>query len=118
MKHVLIIDDQQDHAFLIQKQLVRLGFLTSVCVDIFQVLNRIKNGYVDVVTIDLNMPFMDGVEVIKHIRNLDREIPIIVITATNNEFKRIECLQHGADYYLVKPFYDKELKAIMEQYQT
>lgn len=112
MKHILIVEDLDEHAFLLQTQLNRLNLLTSICTDMFQIMRKINSGAVDAVTIDINLPEINGIEVLRHIRKINKKILIVMITAVNNEAARIETMQLGANYYLVKPYSKDELRAV------
>lgn len=114
MKHILIVEDLDGHAFLLQTQLNRLGMLTSVCTDIFQIIRKIQSGTVDAITIDINLPEISGIEILKRIRKVDKKIMVVMITCMNAESTRIEAMQAGASYYLVKPYELKDLKSIFE----
>lgn len=114
MKHVLIVEDLDDHAFLLQTQLNRLHLLTSVCTDTFLILKKLKSGVIDAITIDINLPEISGIELIKHIRDIDKKVLIIVISCMNDESNRIEAAKAGASYYLLKPYNTNDLKTILE----
>lgn len=116
MKHVLVVDDDYVSVLVIQRFLTKLGFLSSSSLNIFHILDDIQSKLVDIVTVDLRMPEVDGRTLIKMIREVDTTIPIIVITAFVEEEKRIQCLQAGATYYLVKPISLKNLKNVLHQY--
>ncbi len=69
-----------------------------------------------VVTLDLGLPGEDGISVLNHLRQ-DKDITIIVITGRNTTQERIEGLEAGADHYLTKPIYKRELLAAIEASQ-
>lgn len=114
MKHVLIVEDLDDHAFLLQTQLNRLHFLTSVCTDAFLIMKKLKSGMLDAITIDINLPEISGIELIKHIRNIDKNVMIVVISCMQDESIRIEAAKAGASYYLLKPYSINDLRTIFE----
>jgi DNA-binding response OmpR family regulator len=114
MKHVLIVEDIDEHAFLLQTQLNRLHLLTSVCTDAFLILKKLKSGIIDAITIDINLPEISGIELIRHIRNIDKSVLIIVISCMNDESIRIEAAKAGASYYLLKPYNINDLETILE----
>lgn len=107
MKHCLIVEDSQVDAFLLQKFLVKIGFITSVCDNVFRALEMIRSGKVDVVATDISMPVVGGLELIKYIRMVDKVIPIVVVTAQVSELVRIEAYHYGVNYYITKP-YDRQ----------
>ena len=114
MKHILIVEDGVEHAFIIQSQLNKLHFLTSVCVNPFQVLQRIRDNTVDAVTVDIGMPEINGIELIKYIRAIDKNILVVVITAFKDDATRIESMQAGANYFLVKPVAMDDMRTIFK----
>jgi len=115
MKHVLIVEDNDEHAFLLQIQLGKLGFLSSVCVNIFHILDKVQHGMIDAITIDIGLSEINGVEVIKHVRRIDKDILIIVITSFSDESTRIHSLKSGANYHLIKPYKIEDLKTILSK---
>lgn len=65
----------------------------------------------DLLILDLNLPKMSGLEVLRRLRSRDREIPVLILTAQNGVEDRVRGLDRGADDYLAKPFALEELKA-------
>ena len=114
MNRVLIIEDNLQDAFLIQTHLNRCKFLTSVSVNLFDILKKVENKLVDILTIDLQMPELDGQYLIEHVRKVDQTIPIVVITAMATEESRIACLQKGANYYITKPFSKADFERVFK----
>lgn len=110
MKHVVIAEDNADHAWLLQIQLNKLHCLSSVCLDPFIIIEKVKKGLADVITIDINMPLINGIDLIKMIRKIDKNIKIIVITAQDIGDTRIRAMQAGANYYITKAYHMSELK--------
>ena len=88
-----------------------------------EALEKITEFIIDVIVSDIIMPEMDGIELVRQVRNSDRysHIPIVIVTAKNEEKDRMEALKAGADIYLAKPFLPKELslalKKLLEQRQ-
>jgi DNA-binding response OmpR family regulator len=117
MKHVLIVEDSHIDAFLIQTFLSRLHFLSSVSTNLFQILQSVKKGHVDIITVDLQMPEIDGLYLAEHVRKIDKQIPIIIITCQTSEQVRMTCLQNGANYYIQKPFSRKDIESVFTQFK-
>lgn len=67
----------------------------------------------DVIVSDINMPEMDGLELLRHLKSsgLYEYIPIIILSSNDNSAEKIRCLRMGADDYLIKPFNPEELEA-------
>jgi len=114
MKHILIVEDDPNAAFILQRQLNKLGILTSVTTNLFYILSKVKEGMVDAITLDLQLPEIPGHEIIKHVRVEHPHIPIIVITAQASEETRVKYLELGASYFLTKPYYPADLNRIIK----
>ena len=106
--HLLIVDDDERIRGLLQKFLIRSGFLVSTARDAAHA-DRVLSGLdFDLIVLDVMMPGEDGVSFCKRLR-ADREVPILLLTAKNETADRIAGLEAGADDYLAKPFEPKEL---------
>ncbi|NNE81232.1 MAG: response regulator [Silicimonas sp.] len=106
--HLLIVDDDERIRGLLQKFLMRHGFLVSSARDAAHA-DRILSGLdFDLIVLDVMMPGEDGVSFCKRLR-AEREVPILLLTAKNETADRIAGLEAGADDYLSKPFEPKEL---------
>ena len=114
MKHIIIVEDNDAAAFLLQTQLGKLGFLSSVCINMFIVLDKVKNEMVDAVIVDIGLPEVSGLEIIKHIREIDKKVLIVVVSGYSADSDRIQAFQLGANYYLTKPYSPSDLKTILE----
>lgn len=106
--HLLIVDDDERIRGLLQKFLMRHGFLVSSARDAAHA-DRILSGLdFDLVVLDVMMPGEDGVSFCKRLRET-RDLPILLLTAKNETDDRVAGLEAGADDYLAKPFEPKEL---------
>ncbi len=106
--HLLIVDDDERIRVLLQKFLMRHGFLVSSARDAAHA-ERILSGLdFDLVVLDVMMPGEDGVSFCRRIRE-DRDVPILLLTAKSETDDRVAGLEAGADDYLAKPFEPKEL---------
>ena len=106
--HLLIDDDDERIRVLLQKYLIKNGFLVSVAKDAGQA-RRILDGLVfDLIIMDVMMPGEDGVSLTQYLREKENT-PILLLTAKGETVDRIKGLEAGADDYLVKPFEPKEL---------
>ncbi|MEO9823471.1 MAG: response regulator [Paracoccaceae bacterium] len=106
--HLLIVDDDERIRGLLQKFLMRNGFLVSAARDAAHA-ERILSGLdFDMIVLDVMMPGEDGVSFCKRLR-AEREVPILLLTAKAETAERIAGLEAGADDYLAKPFEPKEL---------
>lgn len=108
---ILIVEDEASIATLIQYNIEQAGFLTDVAKDGLEAVHKVKQQNYDFIILDIMLPKMDGMEVCKAIREYDRFIPILMLTARDDERHRIKGLNIGADDYITKPFSPKELVA-------
>jgi len=106
--HLLIVDDDERIRGLLQKFLVRSGFLVSVARDAAQARRILAGLEFDMIVLDVMMPGEDGVSLTRDLRK-GMGTPILLLTARGETANRIEGLEAGADDYLVKPFEPKEL---------
>ncbi len=106
--HLLIVDDDERIRILLQKFLMRNGFLVTAARDA-QHARRILTGLdFDMLILDVMMPGEDGLSLCRSVRET-RQTPILLLTAKGETGNRIEGLEAGADDYLPKPFEPKEL---------
>jgi two-component system phosphate regulon response regulator OmpR len=106
--HLLVVDDDERIRGLLQKFLVRGGFLVSVARDAAQARRLLTGLEFDLIVLDVMMPGEDGIALTRDLRR-HMTTPILLLTARGETGNRIEGLEAGADDYLVKPFEPKEL---------
>lgn len=110
MKHILLIDDDQELAELLSDYLAAEGFKVSCCFDGVSGLAQSYNDSIDLILLDVMMPGLNGFEVLKALGG-KHKTPILMLTAKGDDADRILGLELGADDYLSKPFHHKELLA-------
>jgi len=108
MKHIFVVDDERNIRDLIQKYLEKEGYQVTVFENAKNVVSEINRLKPDLLVLDIMMPGSDGLELCKEIRK-HREIPIVFVSARDEELDRILGLELGADDYLSKPFSPREL---------
>ena len=106
--HLLVVDDDERIRGLLQKFLIRNGFLVSVGRDAAQARRLLGGLEFDLIVLDVMMPGEDGITLTRDLR-AKMQTPILLLTAKGETGNRIEGLEAGADDYLVKPFEPKEL---------
>jgi DNA-binding response OmpR family regulator len=115
---VLIVEDDRNTAALIKTYLEKEGFQAIVAYDGEEALNIIKTSNPGFVILDIMLPKMDGWEVCRRLRNFS-DVPVLMLTAREEEIDRVLGLTLGADDYVVKPFSPRELlervKAILRR---
>jgi two-component system alkaline phosphatase synthesis response regulator PhoP len=110
MKTVLVVDDEPRIVELARDYLEHAGFAVMTAVDGPSALTAVRIRKPDVLVLDLGLPGMDGLDVARAIRR-DSMLPIIMLTARDDELDRILGLEIGADDYVTKPFSPRELVA-------
>lgn len=113
MKRILIVDDEKDLVELLSYNLKKEGFLVEPSYDGEEALRKLKNQHFDLLILDLMLPGMDGLEILRVIRSDSRlsGLPVLILTAKGEEFDRVLGLELGSDDYVTKPFSPRELVA-------
>lgn len=107
-RRILVVDDEERMVRFIRLNLEHDGFNVLEAYRGQQAIDRIRTGLPDLVLLDVMMPDMDGFEVLKTIREIS-QLPVIMLTAKNEEDDRVRGLELGADDYISKPFSPREL---------
>lgn len=107
---VLLIDDDVRLPELLQSYLGQQGVTLATAPDGLKGLAQLEHGAFDAVLLDVMMPGIDGLEVLKRIR-LKSRVPVLMLTARGDETDRVVGLELGADDYIPKPFSPRELLA-------
>jgi DNA-binding response OmpR family regulator len=107
---VLVIDDEPNVREIVQAYLEREGFEVQTASTGTQGLQCIVELEPQLIVLDVMLPGIDGIEILKRIRPLNRT-PVLLLTARGEEFDRVLGLELGADDYLTKPFSPRELVA-------
>jgi DNA-binding response OmpR family regulator len=110
MARILVVDDEPKIARLIVDYLAQAGFTVSAARDGEEALRRARQERPDLIVLDLGLPRLDGLEVTRRLRR-DSGVPIIMLTARNDETDKVVGLELGADDYVTKPFSPRELTA-------
>ena len=106
--HLLVVDDDERIRGLLQKFLIRSGFLVTTARDAAQARRLLVGLEFDMIVLDVMMPGEDGIALTRDLRRR-MSVPILLLTARGETVNRIEGFEAGADDYLVKPFEPKEL---------
>ncbi len=110
MTTILLIDDDTELTGLLGEYLEQEGFRVAIAADGERALGRIVDARADIVVLDIMMPMVDGLQVLRRIR-LESSVPVLMLTARGDEADRIAGLDLGADDYLAKPCSPAELTA-------
>ena len=110
MKTILVVDDEPRIVDIARDYLARAGFQVTAAADGPAALEAARRDRPDLVVLDLGLPGMDGLDVARRLRE-DGDVPIVILTARDEEVDRILGLELGADDYVTKPFSPRELVA-------
>ncbi|WP_032123589.1 response regulator transcription factor [Clostridium amazonitimonense] len=118
---VLVVDDDENICEVIKMYLQSSGYDTRISNDGKEAQEVFLEYKPDLVLLDIMLPHVDGIDVLKWIRK-ENETPVIMLTAKGDTFDKVLGLELGADDYVVKPFEPKELiariKAVMRRYNV
>ncbi len=106
--HILIADDDARIRDVVRFALEDSGFTTAEAATGLEALNRLQGSKADLVVLDIGMPDMDGLETCKELRRTS-DVPVLFLTARDDEIDRILGFQLGGDDYVTKPFSPREL---------
>ncbi|WP_368655217.1 response regulator transcription factor [Ornithinibacillus sp. 4-3] len=111
MQRILIVDDEQSIVTLLKYNIEKAGFETDAAFDGEEAIQKIEQNNYDLVILDVMLPKLDGMEIIKTLRQNKNNVPVLMATALDTELDKILGLEFGADDYLTKPFSPKEVVA-------
>ena len=111
MAKILIVDDEPRIRELLREHLLHEGFECAEAGDGGAALAQVTAGGIDLVILDIMMPFMDGMTCLREMRARKLMVPVIMLTARGEEYDKLAGLEGGADDYVVKPFSPRELVA-------
>ena len=111
LMRILVVEDERDLNRVISKRLESEGYSVDRCFDGEEALDFIDVGEFDAIIMDIMMPRINGIEVLKQMRSRNNSTPVLLLTARDGIGDRVNGLDAGADDYLVKPFAFEELLA-------
>lgn len=109
--YVLVVEDERNLADAICQILKNEGIKTDVTYDGMTALTLAKSGMYDAIVLDIMLPGMDGIEVVKNVRRAGVSTPVLMLTARTATSDKVTGLDAGADDYMTKPFEVEELLA-------
>lgn len=111
LMRILVVEDERDLNRVISKRLESEGYSVDRCFDGEEALDFIDVGEFDAIIMDIMMPRINGIEVLKQMRSRNNITPVLLLTARDGIGDRVNGLDAGADDYLIKPFAFEELLA-------
>ena len=108
---VLITEDNVELAEFIQEAISQEGYLSDIASSAVDMKLLLQKASYSAIILDLGLPDIDGIYVLKSLRRNKNMVPVLILTARGGVQDRIKGLNHGADDYLIKPFAIDELIA-------
>lgn len=103
MARILVVDDEPDSVELLQEFLTGKGYEVVTASNGEEALRKVKEERPHLVLLDVRMPGMNGLDVLRKVREFDQEVGVIMVTAVNEEDTGRDALKLGAFDYIVKP---------------
>jgi len=111
MGYILVVDDEPSIVTVVRQRLERDGFSVRTAASGEEALVIVEEDPAELIVLDLMLPGIDGFEVLRRLRSKGGTVPVLVVTARDEDVDKIVGLELGADDYLVKPFNPRELTA-------
>ena len=112
---ILIIEDEKLVRWSLQQKLMHEGYDVESCPTGEEGVNLVRDDGFDVVLLDIRLPGIDGVQVLRDIKAMDKDVAVIMLTAEVGVAKAVECVRLGAQNYLCKPFEFDEVRVALEK---
>lgn len=113
MQRVLVVDDTKNIRMLLSACLKAEGFEVLAASTGKEAIDLIEDGNIDLIFLDIKMPGMSGTEVLKRIRTVDPDTPVVIMTAFATVKNAIDCTRMGAAAYLQKPFTTEKVRSVL-----
>lgn len=108
---LLIVEDEKQMCDAVARSLYAAGYEVDTCYDGAEALECILAENYDLIVLDLNLPGMDGMEILKELRQRNEETKVLILSARGQIVDKVEGLDAGANDYMEKPFHLQELEA-------
>jgi Response regulator containing CheY-like receiver, AAA-type ATPase, and DNA-binding domains len=116
MVKILVVDDAAFMRIVLKDILKNLGYTNIIeASDGIMAIEQYKKFKPDLVTLDVNMPKMDGIQALKHIMSIDPKARVVMVTAVEQRFIVQEAIRTGAKDYIVKPFDRSMVATVIER---
>jgi DNA-binding NtrC family response regulator len=112
---ILAVDDEEAFLDIIQTVLAQEGYKVETAKDGVEAINKLQQRTFDLVLLDIKLPHVDGVEVLKFIREHSYDTQVIMLTGVHDIKITVACMQLGAYNYITKPYATDELLAVIER---
>jgi len=115
METILIVDDEKNYLVVLSAFLSGEGYEALTADSAEHALEIVETADLDLVLTDMKMPTMDGIELLKRIKDRDPDLPVVMMTAYGTVEKAVEAMQLGAFNFILKPFQNETLKQIISK---
>ena len=112
---ILVADDEENIRKLLSVVLKEQGYNIVLAADGEEALAKFKTHEINLLLADIKMPKMDGLALLKEVKHIKENVPVILMTAYADVDTAVEAIQHGAFDYLVKPFDLEEIKLLVKK---
>lgn len=113
-RHILIVEDNEDLAYGLKNNLEVQGYVIETAANGNTALRSFRQSTPDLIVLDLMLPDIGGIDVLRKIRRNDTAVPVLILTAKGSEVDKVMGLRLGADDYVTKPFALMEFLARVE----
>jgi DNA-binding NtrC family response regulator len=114
-KNILVVDDEKQVCTIIQKVLIQEGYNVLTALSGDEALKQLKKSAVDLIMVDLKMPFMDGLETLKKAHRLQTNLRAVLLTAYGTASVVRDAMSLGVCDFLAKPFDNQLLKKVVKE---
>ena len=106
---ILLVEDEENLAIGLQYNLTEEGYIVELAKDGREAIKLFETKKVDLIILDIMIPYIDGFEIARRVRKKDPQMPILMLTARTTREDKVKGLELGADDYITKPFHLDEL---------
>ncbi len=114
-ENILVVDDEPQMLIAINETLRRKGYAVTTAGSVMEALCRLKERYYHLVLTDMRMPEMSGMDLLKKIKSLSPQTPVVLLTAYGTIQNAVDAMRHGAFDYLLKPFSSEALERVVRR---
>jgi len=114
-ERILVVDDEELVRWSFDQALTEQGYKVDLAANGEEALEKFNRRRFDLVILDIKLPGIDGIEVLKRIREVDKDALVIMITAHGGVESAVQCMKLGAFHYVQKPFEFDEVKLLVKQ---
>jgi len=116
MARILVVDDEATMRAAVRMTLERLSYTITEAAGGEAALRLLKTSSFDMVLLDMRMPGLDGMETLSRIREMDKQLPVVMVTGYGSKESAIDVMRLGANQYISKPFKNKELIETVQKF--